>query len=61
MSGPVADVHDAPAPVSQRCVEQVINGTRYVQVEQLVEGGASELNGVQEGDVLLRIVRLIAI
>ena len=43
------------------CVEQVINGTRYVQVEQLVEGRASELNGVREGDVLLRIVRLIAI
>ena len=43
------------------CVRQVIDCTSYVQVQQLVEGGASELNGVREGDVLLRIVRLIAI
>ena len=43
------------------CVWQAIDCTRYVQVQQLVEGGASELNGVRVGDVLLRIVRLIAI
>jgi len=46
---------------SSVCVWQVIDCTRYVQVQQLVEGGASDLNGVRVGDVLLRIVRLIAI
>jgi hypothetical protein len=43
------------------CVRQAIDGTSYVQVQQLVEGGASDLNGVRVGDVLLRIVRLLSI
>ena len=43
------------------CVRQAIDGTSYVQVRVLIEGGASDLNGVQVGDVLLRIVRLISI
>ena len=63
-----ADTWDAGTLVSRVqshvrsvCVRQVIDGTSYVQVQQLVEGGASDLNGVRVGDVLLRIVRLIAI